>query len=102
MLIWEARLIGESIDAVDPSQPAPTLRLGNGDGEADAAVHQPAWGALVKSMFPGSIELTCGGQGGVQTLAVLHSLFVGEAVVVTGKEHLAWKTTIMNKRRALT
>lgn len=90
MLIRKPCLVGVGIDDVDPNLTTSTMGPGGCDGVADAAVHQPAWTALVKTLLPGSIQLPSGGQGGVEFLTVLHSLIVGEAVIVTGEEDLTW------------
>ena len=92
MLVGEARLVGEGVEDVHPGLPAPTVGPGAGDGVADAAVQQPPGTALVQPLAPGGVELAGGGQRGVELLTVLHSLLVGEAVVVAGVEHLAWET----------
>lgn len=91
MLIRKSCLVGVGVDDVDTNLTASAVGPGGCDGEADAAVHQPAWTALVKPSVPGGIQLPGGGQGGVEFLAVLHGLLVGEAVVVTGEEDLTWE-----------
>lgn len=73
---------------MNPHLATSTVRPGGCDGVADAAVQQPAWAALVEALVPGGIQLPGGGQGGVQLLTVLHSLLIGEAVVVAGEEDL--------------
>lgn len=90
MLIWESSLVGVGVDDLDPNLTSSTVGPGGCDGVADAAVRQPAWTALVKPLFPGRIQLPSGGQGGVEFLTVLHSLLIGEAVIVTGEEDLTW------------
>ena len=92
MLVWEARLVGEGVDDMHPGLAAPAVGPGAGDGVADAAVKQPTRAALVQALVPGGVQLAGGSQRGVELLAVLHSLLVGEAVVVAGVEHLAWET----------
>lgn len=91
MLIRKSCLVGEGIDDVDPNLTTSTVGPGGCDGVPDAAVQQPAWTALVKPLVPGSIQLSSGGQGGVEFLTVLHSFLIGEAVIVTGEEHLTWE-----------
>lgn len=88
MLIGEAGLVGVGVDDVDTDLSASTVGPGGCDGVADTAIHQPAWTALVKSLVPGGVELPGVGEGGVEFLAVLHSLLIGEAVVVAGEEDL--------------
>ena len=88
MLIGEAGLVGVGVDDVDPHLATTTVGPGDCDGVADTAVHQPAWTALVKSLVPGGVQMPGGGKGGVEFLAVLHSLLIGEAVIVTGEEDL--------------
>ena len=85
-------MVGVQVDGPDPQQAPPTLGPGQVDGVADAAVQQPPGTALVQPLAPGGVELAGGGQRGVELLTVLHSLLVGEAVVVAGVEHLAWET----------
>lgn len=88
MLIGEACLVGVGIDDVDPHLAASTVGSGSCDGIADTAIQQPAWAALVKSLVPSCVQLAGGGQGGVEFLAVLHGLLIGEAVIVAGEEDL--------------
>lgn len=88
MLIGEARLVGVGVDDVDPHLATPTVGSGSRNGIADTAVHQPAWSTLVKALAPSSIKLPSGGQGSVEILAVLHSLFIGEAIVVACEKDL--------------
>lgn len=92
MLVGKSRLVGEGVDGAHPDLSAPTVRFGGCDGEADAAVHEPAWPAFVESSSPGGVQLPGRGQGAVELLAVLHGLVVGEAVVVGGEEDLTWQT----------
>lgn len=93
MLIRKSCLVGVGVDDVDPNLTASTVGPGGRDGVADAAVHQPAWTTLIKALVPSSIQLPSGGQGGVEFLTVLHSLLIGEAVIVTGEEDLTWEMT---------
>ena len=88
MLIRKSCLVGVCVDDVDPNLTTSTVGPGGRDGVADAAVHQPAWTALVEPLLPGRIQLSSGGQGGVEFLTVLHSLLVREAVIVAGEEDL--------------
>ncbi len=88
MLIGKSCLVGEGVDDVDPNLTTSTVGPGGCNGVADAAVHQPAGTALLKPLIPGSVQLPCGGKGGVEFLTVLHCFLKGEAVVVTGEEEL--------------
>lgn len=91
MLIGEPCLVWEGVDDVNPHLASSTVGPGGCDRVPDTAVHQPAWAALVKSLFPGGEQLPGGGQGGVQFLTVLHGLIIGETVIVTGEEDLTCK-----------
>ncbi len=93
MLIRKSCLVRVGVDDVNPNLTTSTVGPGGCDGVADTAVHQPAWTALVKALVPGSIQLPSGSQGGVEFLTVLHSLLIGEAVIVTGEEDLTWEMT---------
>lgn len=88
MLIREPCLVGEGVDDVNPSLAPSTMGPGGRNGVPNTTVQQPAWTALVEALVPCSKQLPSGGQGGVEFLAVLHSLLIGEAVVVTGEEDL--------------
>lgn len=90
MLIREPRLVGEGVDGMDTDLTPPTVGPWGSDWVADTAVHQPPWTALVEALVPGGVYLSGGGQRGVELAAVLHSLIVGEAVIVAGEEDLAW------------
>jgi len=94
VLVGEACPVGEGVDDVHPGLAPAAVGPGAGDGVADAAVQQPARPALVQPLAPGGVQLTRGGQRGVEFLAVLHRLLVGEAVVVAAVEHFAWKTAV--------
>lgn len=76
---------------MDSSLTTSTVGPGGGDWVADAAVHQPSWTALVEALAPGSVHLCSGGQRGVEVETVLHSLIIGEAVVIAGEEDLTWQ-----------
>lgn len=98
MLIRKPCLVWEGVDDLDPDLATSTVRPGGCDWVADTAVHQPARSTLVKALFPCCIQLSGGGQGGVEFLTVLHCLLVGEAVVVTGEEDLTWKDRVKKVR----
>lgn len=101
MLIREACLIGVGVDDVDSHLAASTVGPGGCDGVADTAVHQPAWTALVKSLVPSGVQLPGGGQGGVEFLAVLDSLLIGEAVIVAGEEDLTLERNSSIQRKKI-
>lgn len=94
MLIWEPCLVGEGVDDVDPDLTASTVGPGVCDWVPDTTVHQPAWTALVKPLIPCRIHLASSGQCSIEFLTVLHSLLIGEAIIVTGEENLTWKNHI--------
>lgn len=99
MLVRKSCLVGERVDDLDPDLTASTVGPGGCNGVADAAVQQPAWTALVKPLFPGRVQLSSCGQSGVEFLTVLHSLLIGEAVVVTGEEDFAWEKHLQEFKR---
>lgn len=99
VLVRKSCLVGECVDDLDPDLTASTVGPRGCYGVADAAVQQPAWTALVKPLFPGRVQLSSCGQSGVEFLTVLHSLLIGEAVVVTGEEDFAWEKHLKEFKR---
>lgn len=91
--VGKACLIGKHVNCVDSSLSSATLQLRFIDGVTYATVQKPAFTAHIKALLPGSIQVACGGQGCVLTLAVSHGFTVSKSVKCTCVEKMSCKNT---------
>lgn len=77
------------VECADPQQASSTLRPGDGDGVAHAAVRQPAVIAAVQPLPPGGKQLSRRSQDGVVLLALVLGLLQGEFIAEGRIENLA-------------
>lgn len=78
--VWVAGLVFVFVKRANAQQTASTLRPGDGDGVADAAVGQPAVVAPVQPRPPGSEQLTGRRQHSIVLLALLSRLLQSELI----------------------
>lgn len=78
--VWVASLVFVHVERANPQLASTTLRPGDGDGVADAAVGQPAVVAAVQPCTPGCEQLTGRRQHSVMLLALLSRLLEGEFI----------------------
>lgn len=84
-----AGLVGVNIHSVHSRFSASTLSSGVADGITDAAIREPACAAPVVTSSPGGVELSGGGQHGVELLAFGSSFVVGETLSRHNVENLS-------------
>lgn len=89
--IWEACLVAVSVDGFNARFTASAALSGDDDGVAYAPISQPAWAAVVQSITPGCVELSCGGQLGTVTCTVRLGLPEGKTLGGRAMEHLTLK-----------
>lgn len=84
--VWEASLVSVLVKRANPQQASSTLRPGDGDGVAGAAVGQPAVVASVQARPPGCVQLTGRRQHGIVLLTLRSRLLQGELIAGGCKE----------------
>lgn len=89
--LWEARLVTETIDCPDPRLPSSTALSWGNDGVAHTPICQPAGAAVVQTIVPCCVQLSCSGQLGSQTQTVALGLQKPEALWGRAMEHLTFK-----------
>lgn len=87
----EACLVAVSIDGSDPRLTASTAFSRGDNGVPHTTVCQPPRAAVVQSIIPGCIQLSCGGQLCTMTQTVGLGLPEGKALGDGAMEHLTYR-----------
>lgn len=88
--LWEACLVVVPIDGPDPRLTTSTALPRGDNGIPHTPICQPSWTAVVQSIIPGSIQLSCGGQLCPVTQTVGLGLPEGQTLVGGAMEHFTF------------